>query len=210
MQPPNDVRNFVHKRIGGAFTGFLTGGIGGAATGFITGGGGGRPSTRSGGQPVTRLAAGVRCPQGQTKNSRGVCATPSPGLVGMAQRLVRGGASGFEPAGPRFGANAGGAYEPMIEATSVRRCFPGDVLGRDGFCYARTAIKNSDRMYPKGRKPLGTPGELAALSKAASFGRRMETTVKRMQKIGVLKKPAPRKAPKQIGPGGPSHHHHGA
>ena len=41
---------------------------------------------------------------------------------------------------------------------------------------------------------MGTPGDMSALRKAASFGRRMETTVKRMQKIGVLKKPASRKA----------------
>jgi hypothetical protein len=30
---------------------------------------------------------------------------------------------------------------------------------------------------------------MAALAKAARFGKRMETTVKRMQSIGVLKKP---------------------
>jgi len=27
MQPPNDVRNFVHKRIGRAFTGFVSSGF---------------------------------------------------------------------------------------------------------------------------------------------------------------------------------------
>jgi len=101
----------------------------------------------------------------------------------------------------RFGAG----LPPMVEVRQHRECLPGMVLGRDGLCYNKSDIKNKDRAYPKGRRPLGTPGELAALAKAASFGRRMETTVKRMQKIGVLKKPAPRRSPPKtthlLGPG---------
>ena len=81
------------------------------------------------------------------------------------------------------------------------------VLGRDNLCYNRGDIGNKDRKWPRGRKPLGTPGEMAALAKAASFGRRMEETVKRMQKLGVLKKPKratrPRAPQKLIGPGSP-------
>jgi len=100
----------------------------------------------------------------------------------------------------------GAALVPEQVGTVTLRCLPGMVLGRGNLCYNKRDIRNSDRKWPKGRKPLGTPGELAALAKAASFGRRMESTVKRMQKIGVLKKPKGRSAPRrpamrQIAPG---------
>ena len=95
----------------------------------------------------------------------------------------------------------------MVTTRQHRQCLPGMVLSaRDGLCYERRAIRNSDRAHPRGRRPLGTPGELAALAKAASFGRRMKSTVRRMEKIGVLKRPvraAARKAPapKLLAPG---------
>jgi len=95
-------------------------------------------------------------------------------------------AGGGEVVMGRYGA----AMAPGMELVQTSRCLPGDVLGDDGLCYPKRNIKNSDRMWPKGRKPLGTPGELAALSKAAAFGRRMKSTVKSMEKIGVLKKPS--------------------
>lgn len=100
----------------------------------------------------------------------------------------------------------GAGLAPVVETREHKMCLPGMVLGRDGLCYNRRDIRNSDRMWPKGRRPLGTPGELAALAKAASFGRRMESTVKRMQKIGVLKKPGRGRAratqqPKLLTPG---------
>lgn len=205
---------FVHKRIGGAIGGFVSGGFTGAASGFIRGGGGGRPSTRTGGQPTVSLHNVPRsltagCRAGQTRVN-GVCRTRTTGVRGIIERLVPGGRSGFEPAGAAVMGQFGAALEPFVEDRMVRTCLPGMVLGRDGLCYNRRDLSNKERAYPKGTRPLGTPGEMAALRKAASFGRRMETTIKRMQKIGVIKKPAPRKAaPKMIGPGGPSHHHHG-
>jgi len=103
-----------------------------------------------------------------------------------------GGAGGGEVMMGRFGA----AMVPDVENTTTLLCLPGMVLGKDNLCYnkGKNGISNSQRKWPKGTKPLGTPGEMAALAKAASFGRRMTTTVKRMQKIGVLKKPAARKA----------------
>jgi len=212
---PNDVRNFVHRRIIGAATGFLTGGITGAIGGAVRGGrSGGQPAFTASDRPVASArgltARGrTRCLPGQIRINNGLCVDPMAALPGGrpflsgATSAIR--ASGFMDAGgARFGGN-GGAYAPQIDDVIVRRCFPGDVLGKDGFCYPKSSIKNSEREHPKGRRPLGTPGELKALAKAASFGRRMEETVKRMQKIGVLKKPsrgrsrAPR--PKLIGPG---------
>ncbi len=197
MQPPNDVRNFVHKRIIGAAGGFLSGGFAGAAGGFISGG----SSGRSGGQPRTSTAlsmprslagSGPPCAPGTRRFPDGHCHSRAKALLfhpGASQGAVPGGQPFADSTGARFGANGGGPYLPSVDVREVRECLPGDVLGRDGFCYSKSDISNKNRAYPKGRKPLGTPGELAALAKAAAFGRRMETTVKRMQKIGVLKKP---------------------
>jgi len=209
MRPPNEVRNFVHKRIIGAVGGFLTGGVTGAIGGAVRGG-------RSGGQPSQLSVSGGRrgfaaqgpCRPGNERNSRGICSPKKRGIIGAAQRFVPGGASGLIE-GPRFGGGAGGPYLPSVDMREVRECLPGDVLGRDGFCYAKGSISNKEREWPRGRRPLGTPGEMAALAKAAAFGRRMETTVKRMQKIGVLKKPSKRSFPRprqplRLPPGGPS------
>jgi len=105
---------------------------------------------------------------------------------------VGGGMGGAAVMG-RFGA----ALAPATDMILHRDCLPGMVLGNDNLCYNKGSIRNRDRKWPRGARPLGTPGEMAALRKAASFGRRMETTVKRMQKIGILSKPAPRKAKAQ-------------
>jgi len=205
---PNDQRNFVHKRIIGAVRGGLTGGIGGAARGFITSGGG----RRSGGQPVAPRIGMIRqqdrCPPGTARQADRSCArigSPTRGIRGILERGFTGGASGFVGSGAAVMGQYGAALQPMVEGRTVRTCLPGMVLAKDGLCYNRRDISNKEREYPRGTRPLGTPGEMAALRKAAAFGRRMETTVKRMQKIGVLKKAAPRKAktatPKLLTPG---------
>jgi len=218
MQPPNDVRNFVHKRLGRAIVGGLkgiTGGPGGiitgAARGFV---GAPRVQTRrSGGQPIVEVTGP---PQIRIKGQRGTgfgrC--PDPNKVRLPTgRCVRSdrvpaefarGAQGA-PIGDAEMGRFGAGLQPMTETRTVRECLPGMVLGKDGLCYNKGDIANQNREWPRGRRPLGTPGEMAALAKAATFGRRMETTVKRMQKIGVLKRPARRSAPRQaqklIGPG---------
>jgi len=207
VEKPNDVRGFVHKRIIGAVRGGLTGGFGGAIGGFV------EPqrnrgtrrqrralSRRRGGSPggAGRSPAGLRitgpnrdtagCFGGAKYNPRNdTCELPLPGFLPIIQRALPGGASGFGGGGTAAGS---GIYAPETVDRITRRCFPGDVLGKDGFCHAKGSIPNKEREWPRGRRPLGTPGEMAALAKAASFGRRMETTVKRMQKIGVLKKPS--------------------
>jgi hypothetical protein len=50
-------------------------------------------------------------------------------------------------------------------------------------CVSKKEIRNSDRMYPKPRRPLGTPGDLNAVSKAASFGRRLNSNKKRLKRL---------------------------
>lgn len=204
MLPPNDQRNLFHKRIIGAAVGFLTGGPTAAIGGFARGGGGGR----SGGQPVapSRALVATRgrtlrqedCAPGTRLFPDGHCHGRGAGI--LLHGLTPGGSQGAPPGGAPF-TDAGGvaitgqygaALTPVVEDRMVRTCLPGMVLGKDGNCYNHGNITNKERRYPKGTRPLGTPGEMAALRKAASFGRRMETTVKRMQKIGVLKKPAKR------------------
>jgi len=73
-------------------------------------------------------------------------------------------------------------------------CRPGMVLGDDGVCYNRTQISNKQREWPRGRRPLLTGGDMRAISTAARAGKRLEGATKRLQKIGLMKKPAPRRS----------------
>lgn len=98
-----------------------------------------------------------------------------------------GGGTGPQRTGSRPIAGGGGGMggsTPGVQATQRRTCFTGMVLGRDGLCYDKRAIRNSDRMWPKARRPLGTPGELSAVSKASRFGKRLKTTEKRLKRLG--------------------------
>jgi len=67
----------------------------------------------------------------------------------------------------------------------VRRrvCPRRSVLGIDGFCHPKNTIRNSDRAHPKPRRALGTPGDLNAVTKASSFGRRLVANKKRLKKL---------------------------
>jgi len=68
-------------------------------------------------------------------------------------------------------------------------CLKGMVLGDDGLCYNRAQISNKQREWPRGRRPLLTGGDMRAISIAAAAGARLERTAKRLQKIGLMKKP---------------------
>jgi len=204
---PHEQRGIFHRKLLGLGRDLLFGGGGGSRRGRGRGRGG-----RSGGQPTAVVphpftgARGVEafgelargdCPPGSKRFTDGHCHTRAKSI--LLHPFGLGGTTTGKIADPVFqgtamtttnGGSARGRYEPMLDQLTVRRCLPGDVLDRDGFCVAKGSIPNKQRAYPRGRRPLGTPGEMAALAKAASFGRRMETTVKRMQKIGVLKKPS--------------------
>jgi len=214
--------NFVHKRVLGAVGGFISGGgVGGAIRGFARGGGGGSVSRPSGGGSVSfPSGGGLRQPntlQGfnQQCKDRGVLdwskcgrnlwkkylANFGGGGGGCPPPLVSVNGACVAPGGPRDipgGTAVMGQYGPALPPSRVDvmtlDCLPGMVLGKDELCYNTRDISNKERKWPRGTKPLGTPGEMACLRKAASFGRRMETTVKRMEKIGVLKKRARAKA----------------
>jgi len=71
-------------------------------------------------------------------------------------------------------------------------CLKGMQLGNDGVCYNKSQISNKQRMWPAGRKPLLTGGDMRAISTAARAGRRLELATKRLQKMGMMKKPTTR------------------
>lgn len=118
-----------------------------------------------------------------------------------------------EQPGPEPGGRGGGAavmgrygagYTPDVDTRVHLGCLPGDVLGTDSICYPKKSLTNKERKYPRGRRPLLTGGEMRAISIASGAARRVARTQKRLQKMGMLPKPAPRKAaPKQKLIGGP-------
>ena len=85
---------------------------------------------------------------------------------------------------------AGEAPGSMIVDRAV--CRRGMQLGNDGLCYNKSQISNRERMWPAGRKPLLTGGDMRAISTAARAGRRLELATKRLQKMGMMKRPARR------------------
>lgn len=178
---PNDVRNFVHKRLLGAAVGLVTGGPTAAVAGFA------RSTTpsRRGFRPSQSFAQPT-CPRGQRRASNGLCVRDVKLTI---QGLLPGGATGFERmAGNAVMGRYGAALEPIEEARSVSTCLPGMVLGDDGLCYDRKAITNRERRYPKGTAPLLTGGDMSCIRKAARAAGRLQRTTKRLQKIGLLKK----------------------
>jgi len=101
------------------------------------------------------------------------------------------------PGGDKFigaGAPVMGRYGAAYEGTSrlIQRttCLPGDLVGNDGLCYNRKSLTNKERMWPKGRAPLLTGGEMRAISIAARAAGKFERTQKRLQKLGMIKKPS--------------------
>jgi len=119
--------------------------------------------------------------------------------------LPGGGAPGG-PVGDAVMGRYGAALVPGNMVVNRAVCLRGMQLGDDDLCYNRGQITNKQRAWPRGRKPLLTGGEMRAISIAATAGRRLERTAKRLQKIGLMKKPPPRR--KAITSGPTEHHHH--
>jgi len=212
---PGDRRNFVHKRIfgaiGGAAGALLSGGnpITGAIGGFGRGGRSSAPAPPIRGRPIrpTRVeeALGLvgnqlfsaSCEPGFFRDRNGICQpllTPKvPGIVAGIQRLVPGGETGFQEFGAAVMGQFGAALEPGIRTMDTRVCPRGTVLGVDGLCYNHRDIKNSERAWPRGRRPLLTGGDMRCISVAASAAKKLERKTKQLQSLGMMKKPAPRR-----------------
>ena len=90
----------------------------------------------------------------------------------------------------------GAGLVPGAMAISRAVCLKGMQLGNDGVCYNKSQISNKQRMWPAGRKPLLTGGDMRAISIAARAGKRMDNATTRLRKLGMMKKaPVARKAP---------------
>jgi len=88
----------------------------------------------------------------------------------------------------RFGAG----FEPSVFMTDTRRCGRGAVLAVDGLCYNKRDIRNNERFWPRGRRPLLTGGEMRAISTASSAAKKLQRKQKQLESLGLLKKAAPR------------------
>jgi len=214
---PGDVRNFIHKKIFGGLKGvvggFLSGGplgalsggvggfLGGGSTvpqqtgcppGFLATGAGCVPIPRTGGPvalpPPRRLGGGLRI-TGPVVQQDGQFPPPTPRQrefrdeLGMAADPAAG-----VPVMGRFGAG----FEPSVIMTDTRRCGRGAVLGVDGICYNRRDLRNNERFWPRGRRPLLTGGEMRAISTASSAAKKLQRKQKQLESLGLLKKAAPR------------------
>lgn len=242
--PPNDRRNFVHKRIGRAARSFVTSGFNpvSAAGGFLAP----QPSTRSS-RARAKSAPNIPCRPGESLSdcvarrrrvgsglspmrSLGSSASvslcrPGEGLPACIARRAREalGFTGSDPGDCGFGKvwdevkgqcvfglgeQAGRDDTPIGDVVMGRYgagempgnmvvnraiCRPGMVVGDDGICYNKSQIRNSQREWPRGRRPLLTGGDMRAISVASRAGKRLERTTKRLQKIGLMKKAAPRR-----------------
>lgn len=178
----------VGQAIGGAIGGSAGAAIGGALGGLVNipggGAGGSQPAIPSDAPALVATSSGANvasCPQG-TLSVGGHCIDLQPGGAVSGGGLV---VSGGEAVMGMFGA----ALAPMQTQRSVSRCIPGMVLGKDGLCYNRRDLTNKQRKWPKGRRPLLTGGELNAISKAARAAKRVKGTQKKLQRLGLLKKP---------------------
>lgn len=235
-RPPNELRNFVHKRLLRAAGGFITGGPVAALSGFVAPTSaplrvqppGLRPQQRS----FISQQLAVRQPTRRTL-SRSLTARPGPtsslqkagarsfkfGLPGGVEvslpcifptrrdprtgecRVFAGEQTGRDdtPIGDAVMGRYGAGEVPGSMVIDRAVCRRGMVLGDDGICYNRSQVSNANRQWPRGRRPLLTGGDMRAISTAARAGKRLEGATKRLQKIGLMKKPAPRAA-RRVGP----------
>jgi len=141
--------------------------------------------------PIAIAPSGGRtpCDYPMVRDSEGRCRMPTSGEFGGEQFGVGEAVMG------RYGA----ALQPGSKIIDRAICLRGMQLGDDGLCYNKGNITNKQRMWPAGRKPLLSGGDMRAIGVAARAGRRLEGATKRLQRLGMMKKPA-RRAP-------PAHRH---
>jgi len=194
--------------------GGLLGGIGRGLAGFIPGGGAitgaldafrGRSGAGQG--PGTSVAT-VGCPPGLI-NIGGRCVDITAALPGgrpFTSDPIISAPAGRMPPSPMGSSRVGGGFAPEMVASTRSDCGPKHLLGWDGLCYPKRGFPNKDRMWPKGRAPLLTGGERNAITTANRAAKKIERTTKQLQRMGMIKKPNPRRriaapAMRQITPG---------
>lgn len=110
-------------------------------------------------------------------------------LLGIHGGLPPGGNGAGAATVGRFGAG----MEPSVRMLDVRTCARGAVLAVDGLCYNRRDLRNSERAWPRGRRPLLTGGEMRAISVASSAAKKLQRKQKQLESLGLLKRPMPRR-----------------
>lgn len=196
---PGDQRGFIHKKIlrGIGKVAGIAGAIGIPGAGTVS--------------TIARTLAG-------SQKQAGTRAKFEPELLTRGQGLTR---TGFLPCLPPFridprtgecrffiGGQTGvddtligeaimGQYGagvvPGNQVIDRAVCLKGMQLGNDGVCYNKAQLRNKDRMWPAGRKPLLTGGDMRAISIAARAGRRMDQATTRLRKLGMMKRFRPRR-----------------
>jgi len=213
---PGDVRNFIHK----SFVGRFVGGVASKVIGGVPLVGGLASSVfdRLRGAGASTVPAMTGCPPGFILTASGCTPRFAPGFATTdraplspfaeprvrqdgrfpaptmeqarfreSQGLAADPAAGVPVMG-RFGAGT----EPEIFMTDTRRCPRRSVLGVDGVCYNKGDLKNADRWWPRGRRPLLTGGEMRAISTASSAAKKLQRKQKQLESLGLLKRPASR------------------
>ena len=199
---PGDERGFIHKKILGVAAKFggaipLVGGLVKTVATALTrdqqkerakkiklGNGNGAALPVS----ITGVGAGACIPPLRWSVLLGKCAMFLGGDVGPNGEA-------FAEVGNAVMGQYGAGLEPGSRLINRAICLRGMHLGNDGLCYNKSQITNKQRMWPAGRKPLLSGGDMRAISIAARAGRRMELATKRLQRMGMMKKPARRLAP---------------
>jgi len=212
LERPGDVRNFVHKSFVGKFVGGLASKVlgsvplvGGVASGlFDQLRGAGAPGQQAGCPPGFILTA-AGCEPKLTSFGR----TSLVAQTVAAQQFERGGAFptptrkqkeireaqglAIDPAaGVAVMGRFGAGFEPAVFMSDTRRCGRGAVLAVDGLCYNKRDIRNNERFWPRGRRPLLTGGEMRAISTASSAAKKLQKKQKQLESLGLLKRPAAR------------------
>jgi len=111
---------------------------------------------------------------------------PGPDDVGGGNGAVVG------PVGEAVMGRYGAAMQPGSMMIDRAVCGRKMQLADDGLCYSKSAITNKQRMWPRGRQPLLTGGDMRAISIANTAAKRLERTTKRLQSMGMMKKPTAR------------------
>jgi len=228
---PGDTRGFVHKKIFKAAKGLASGLVGGIpVVGPVAQQIGRGVGIFPGGPPMPVSLAPRRGFGGIPEGAQGIVLPPNvPGegsgcrpresvrccnlrngsIADQAEWQRTCGTSG--EAQPQFGGaemgQFGAGLQPATFQTTTRVCPRGAVLGMDGLCYNKRDIRNSERMWPRGTRPLLTGGEMRCIRIASSASNKLRRKQKQLEKMGMLPKPTRRAAPRAIAPG---HHVHAA
>jgi len=144
-----------------------------------------------GGGGVPALAVGGPCSDPRLiRAPDGHCVAPGSGH--HARHFD--GNGGGAPVGDAVMGRYGAALQPGSMMIDRAVCLRGMRLGNDGLCYNKTQISNKQRMWPRGRRPLLTGGDMRAISIASRAGTRLDATAGKLRGMGLMKQlPKPRK-----------------